>query len=360
MAAHGSGPFAADGADGRAAGAGQPVPRADPEWWSRPDSPLASIADLKGKRVELASAGLRHARQRRGVAGGQRRGIGRSRAVSEVGPGGGPAASGRGRGRRGDRDGGGTGPRAAGGGGRGTDQAAADRRRQERAILAAGASGPGAGDAAGQHLSGPGDRRWTRWRPRRSWSPPPACRTARSRRLLQQVYGGIDFVAGRQHGGRADRQGDGARWADPAAAPGGRALPAARRWQPSSGRDGTMDDVVSARSRPAQRRRRWRRACSGASGCWRASSTSRACARRCASCAGAFPTTSCMPSPPRPAASRASCALVREPKAWPARWRARASSAQALARRASRRRGSCSIRRPRPAARSGSALARRA
>ena len=56
MAAHGSGPFAADGpmAELRALGSLFPEPI---QVVVKADSPLASIADLKGKRVDLASAG---------------------------------------------------------------------------------------------------------------------------------------------------------------------------------------------------------------------------------------------------------------------------------------------------------------
>ena len=59
-----------------------------------------------------------------------------------------------------------------------------------------------------------------------------------------------------------------------------------------------------------------------------------------------FPDTSCMPSPRRPAASRASCGSCAA-RAWPVRWQAQVNSPRPLA-RGFRRRGSCSIPRPRP------------
>ena len=155
MAARGVGPVRRGRADGASCGhLGSLFPEPI-QVVVKANSPLASIADLKGKRVDLASAGSGTRANAEALLAAGRRRNGRSRLRQRGRPGGGSQASGAGRGRRGDRDGGGTGPDAAGRRPPPDGEASA-ARRPGAGDPDGGASGSGAGDAAGQHLSRPG------------------------------------------------------------------------------------------------------------------------------------------------------------------------------------------------------------
>ena len=162
QAAKGAGPFAEDGAmaELRALGSLFPEPI---QIVTAKDSPIATDRRPEGQARRARAGGLRHARQRRGAVGRERRGAGRSRLDPGGGPGRGAAAARGRRGRRGDHDAGRPGARAPGGGG--------DDRHQAAVAGHAGAGDPdrrpsraGAGDPAAQHLSRPDARAWKRWR----------------------------------------------------------------------------------------------------------------------------------------------------------------------------------------------------
>ena len=185
MAAHGAGAFAADGpmAELRALGSLFPEPIQVVA-----TARLAAGHDRRpeGQAGRARPAGLRHPRQCRGVAGGQRRGAGDLGAINEVGLAAGLQAAGRGRGRRGDRHHRRTGPRPAGGGGAGRASSCCRSAGRSGPILAAGHPDLVPVTLPAEHLSGPDRRRWTRWRPRRSWSATAGLPDATVEALLQR------------------------------------------------------------------------------------------------------------------------------------------------------------------------------